>query len=203
MTTCCYRGKESPGEAASAWTSGAGLEAHQQVLAWPSLHSGGVRATLCFSPPLCLPMAAENVAPVPWAAYTQWVWVKSEPQKLFLSSWPLSGGLLCFVSFHSVEYSKSLTGSQNAEWCTVMFFFSCALTYFLGSPSVPWLLSPSVLPEEGTFCFQRRAITAGCTFPDASPVEGICLRATSVPCHELAKMPSPEGQHHFKGEAPS
>lgn len=82
--------------------------------------------------------------------------------------------------------------------------FFCALTDFLGSPSVPWLLSPSVLPEEGAFCFRRRrAITAGSTSPDASPGVGIYLRATSVPCHELAKITSPEGWHHFKGEAPS
>lgn len=119
------------------------------------------------------------------------------------SSWPLSAGLVCFVSLHSVGYNKSLNRSQNAEWCTVTFFF-CALTDFLGSASVLWLLSLSVLPEEGAFCFQRRrAITAGSTSPDASLGEGICLRATSVPCHELAKMLSPEGQHHFQGEAPS
>lgn len=83
-------------------------------------------------------------------------------------------------------------------------FFSCALTDFLGRPSVPWLLSPSVLPEEGAFCFQRRrAITAGSTSPDVSLGEGICLRATSVPCHELAKILSPEGQPHFKREPSS
>lgn len=82
------------------------------------------------------------------------------------------------------------------KWCTAMFLF-CALADVLGSPSVPQLLSPSIFPEEGTFCFwRRRAITAGST----SPPHPCCSRWRNLleshiyPCNELAKMLCPKGR---------
>lgn len=109
----------------------------------PSLHSGGVRTILCFSPPLCLPMASENMAPVPWAAYTQGVWVK----KLFSS---LPPGL--WVGGCSVLCPSTLWGTVRVlldpkMQSDVQLCFFLRPNRFPGKPLCPLASEPQCPPR--------------------------------------------------------